>query len=81
LAKVTTSKINNCPTSRANKVVMVLWLSSNYVATRVTTSVHLTYKPQFIKYVKTAIDGNQSDARMFLMYPLVYLSRSKMLLA
>ncbi len=61
--------------------MMVVLLGPNYVATAATSGVYGTDKSKLGKYIQGAIDGNQSNARVLLMHPLVHLSRSKMLLA
>ena len=61
-------------------MIMVL-LGPNYIATAAISGVYGTDKFKLGKYIQGAIDGDQSNAGVLLMHPLIHLSRSKMLLA
>jgi len=56
-------------------------LPSDYITTTIVARVYFTDKPKLSKYLKKAINSNQSDARAFWLHLLIYIGWGKMFLA
>ena len=74
------SESKNRATIGADQMIMML-LGPNYIATAAISGVYGTDKFKLGKYIQGAIDGDQSNAGVLLMNPVIHLSRSEMLLA
>jgi len=61
-------------------MVVVLWVTDG-IASANTSPVELTDELQFGQYLQSAVNGHQPDLGVLLMYPAVYGSRSKVVLA
>ena len=74
-------KIHHCAAIRAYQVVVVLGDSSEEITWAMALTAHLTDKTQFVEHVQGTVDGNQPNAGVCPMGPLVYDCRGEMTLA
>jgi hypothetical protein len=79
LTEVTIGEVNNGATVGANQVVMVLRRPPHQVASVITRDMYLTDKTKSGEYLKSTINGYQSDAGVLMAYPLMYFGRGKVL--
>jgi len=60
---------------------MVDCLPPDYITMTIIARVYFTDKPELSKYLKKAINSNQSDARAFWLHLFIYIGWGKMFLA
>jgi len=77
--EVAIDKINHGATVGANQVMMVLRRPPHQVAAAITGDAYFTDETESSEYLKSAINGYQSNAGVLMAYPLIYFCWSKVL--